>query len=118
MIWRQCINYLLHSVIMVVGLVAVLVTNEASELRSAGLLPHYSAFAYADVCLSLGYMSFTLPWSFYVYFWLGRRDMGTNKGLIAHHCAVVVAELVYLLTQTSPWCCLHAQACTHTHNAI
>ena len=48
-------------------------------------------------------MSFTLPWSLYVYFVLKRRDMGTNKGLIIHHVAVVVAEMVYLLTQVAPW---------------
>ena len=103
MVWRQCINYLLHSVMMVIALVGVLVSSEGAELRQSGLMPHYSKFAYIDVCLSLGYMSFTLPWSFLVYFWMKRRDMGTNKGLIVHHCAVVVAELVYLLTQTSPW---------------
>lgn len=103
-VWRQTIAFLLHSWLLVVGLVCVLaIPSEGEQLRHAGLLPHYSAAAYADVCLSLGYMSFTLPWSIYGYFWLKQRDLGTNKGLILHHTAVVVAELVYLLTQTSPW---------------
>ena len=103
MSWGQNVNYLLHSVLLVFGLVGELLSDEADELRDAGLRPHYSAFAYSTVCVSLGYMSFTLPWSFNVWFRLKRRDMGTSQGLIVHHCCVVVAELVYLLTQTSPW---------------
>jgi len=104
MVWRQTIAFLLHSYLLVIGLAVVLaVPSELHELRHAGVLPHYSPAAYADVCLSLGYMSFTLPWSIYGWFWLKRRDLGTSLGLMLHHFCVVCAELIYLLTQTSPF---------------
>lgn len=102
MVWGQTINYLIHSVLVIVPLISVMASS-GSELRAAGLYPFYDEIAYIDVCLSLGYMSFTLPWSCRVFFWMRRRDLGTNKGLILHHVAVVVAELVYLLTQVAPW---------------
>lgn len=102
MVWGQVINYLIHSILVIIPLISVL-AKDGAALRDAGLYPYYSEFAYVDVCLSLGYMSFTLPWSINVYFVMKRRDMGTNRGLIIHHCAVVVAEVVYLLTQVAPW---------------
>ena len=102
MAWGQNVNYLVHSVVVIIPLVVVMNTH-GSELYAAGLLPYYNELAYIDICLSLGYMSFTLPWSLHVWFRMKRRDMGTNKGLIVHHVAVVVAEVVYLLTQVAPW---------------
>ena len=80
MVWGQNVNYFVHSVLLIICLAGVLISPEADELATAGLQPHLSMVAYCGVCFSLGYMSFTLPWSFNVYFRMKRRDMGTNAG--------------------------------------
>ena len=49
-------------------------------------------------------MSLTLPWSCRHYFCGTQSERNaTRPTLIIHHAWVVIAELVYLLTQTSPW---------------
>ena len=90
-------NALLHTYVVVGALLAEVLV-EGRVLRSAGLHPYYSPFAYVDVCISLGYMCFTLPWSVRTWFVLRHREH-TSRSLMLHHVCVVVAELVYLLTQ-------------------
>ena len=57
----QNINSCLHAFAIVSSLFIVLAGDH--EMREAGVAPHYNVLAYCEVCVSLGYMSFVLPWS-------------------------------------------------------
>ena len=98
----QNINSCLHAFAIVSSLFIVLAGDH--EMRDAGVAPHYNVLAYCEVCVSLGYMSFVLPWSLHMYFVLKARRPYTSATFCVHHATVVVAEVVYLLTQT---CALH-----------
>ena len=92
----------MHTYLLMLLLVIVLI-REGTELQSAGLLPYYSPLAYVAVGMSLGYMSMTLPWSLRMYYGNEQERNATRPTLIVHHFFVVLAELVYVLTLTSPW---------------
>ena len=98
----QNINSCLHAFAIVSSLFIVLAGD--LDMRAAGVAPHYNVLAYCEVCVSLGYMSFVLPWSLHMYFGLKARRPYTSATFCVHHATVVVAEVVYLLTQT---CALH-----------
>ena len=76
---------------------------DGAALQRALLVPHYSPLAYLAVSFSLSYMCLTLPWSCRMYFGSSDERKATRPSLIIHHAFVVLAERVYLLTQTSPW---------------
>lgn len=101
-IWRQNICALLHTYLLVIILLVVVIRSH-SDLQGALLKPYYDPLAYSAICLSLGYMMLTLPWSLRHWFGTERERKATRPTLIVHHFFVVVAELVYLITQTSPW---------------
>lgn len=99
--WRQNVTSLLHTLIVVTILVVVFATDE--HLRRTGIAPYYNSLAYADVCVSLGYMLFALPWSLHMRFVLGARRPYVTGEFTLHHCCVVTAELVYLLSNACPF---------------
>ena len=101
-LFRQNVCALVHSYALVLLLTIVLVVD-GSELQRAGLRPFYSPLAYIAVGMSLGYMSMTLPWSLKMYLGTPQERASTRPTLIVHHAFVVLAELVYILTLTSPW---------------
>lgn len=101
-IFRQNICATVHTFVLILLLILVLIVD-GNGLQQAGLRPFYSPLAYVAIGMSLGYMSLTLPWSLRMYFGTARERAATRPTLIVHHAFVVVAELVYLLTLTSPW---------------
>jgi hypothetical protein len=100
--WRQNVCCLVHTYGLVL-LMAVVLGRSHTQLRSAGISPYYDPLAYCAVCFSLGYMTLTLPWS--LRHWCGTEleRAATRPSLMIHHGFVVIAHLVYVLTQTSPW---------------
>lgn len=98
--WNQNVNALLHTLIVVGSLVGVLAGH---SLDDASLEPKYVVMGYIDICISLGYMLFVLPWSLHMYFWLKARKPYTSFAFCIHHTCVVTAELTYLLTQACAW---------------
>ena len=101
-IWRQNLCALVHTYALVIVMIVVLARSHA-QLQTALLYPHYDVLAYCAVSFSMGYMCLTLPWSLRHYFGSETERRGTRPTLIIHHAFVVLAHLVYLLTQTSPW---------------
>ena len=101
-IWRQNICACAHTYLLVLMLLIV-VARSAAPLQAALLSPYYDPIAYSAICLSLAYMLLTLPWSLRHWFGTKQERAATRPTLIVHHCFVVIAELVYLVTQTSPW---------------
>ena len=99
--WRQNVTSLLHTLVVVSVLVVVFATD--ATLRRTGVAPYYNALAYADVCVSLGYMCFALPWSLHMRFVLGARRPYVTDEFTLHHCCVVTAEVVYLLSNACPF---------------
>lgn len=98
MSWRQNTSALLHTVVLCpLLLVAILVDPELRVNRT--LHPHNNIIGYFAICWSLGYFTFTIPWSYYLYFVKGERHM-TNLPLCIHHAIVWVAALTYLLGRT------------------
>ena len=95
----QNLTALLHTLLVVAGLLTALNAGFSSE----GLLPYYSTAMYIDLCISLGYFLFVLPWSMHMYFILGARAPYTGLDMILHHATVTMGECVYLLTQVAPW---------------
>ena len=101
-IWRQNLCATVHTYVLVL-LLSIVVLKSQGDLQAALLLPYYDPLAYCAICLSLAYMLLTLPWSMRHWFGTKRERQATRPTLIVHHLFVVVAELVYLITQTSPW---------------
>jgi len=100
--WRQNVCATIHTYVLMLLLIVALGIDGAA-LQRALLVPHYSPLAYLAVSFSLSYMCLTLPWSCRMYFGSSDERKATRPSLIIHHAFVVLAEGVYLLTQTSPW---------------
>lgn len=102
---RRCFLQNLCASLHTYGVVGALFVVFASDhgLRESGLAPYYSAAAYADVAVSLGYFLFVLPWSLDMYVRRGARPPYTGLDMVFHHVVVVIAELAYLLTQAGAW---------------
>ena len=95
--WRQNTNALLHTVVLCpMLLVAVLIDDEMLYRRP--LHPHHSLLGYIALCWSLGYFTFTIPWSWKLYY-EGERH-ATNLPLCIHHGVVWIAALTYLIGRT------------------
>jgi len=92
--WRSNICSLLHTSLAVSTLSVVFFTDRA--MLHNRLLPHGNQLLYVDISLSLGYFSLALPTSILM------SKAGLPYGsrvMVLHHCLVVMAQLVFLLTQ-------------------
>ena len=96
--WRQNTNAMLHTLILCpLLLVAIMTDPDMRALRP--LHPHHNTLGYVALCWSLGYFTFTIPWSYYLYCFQGERR-ATNLALCIHHVVVWIAALTYLLGRT------------------
>jgi len=65
---------------------------------AARLLPRANLLLYADIAMSLGYFSFSLPMSVYMAFVLKAGFPYGSPLMVCHHVMVLVAEVTFLLT--------------------
>ena len=96
--WRQNTNAMLHTLVLCPVLLVAILTDE--DLRvNRPLHPHHNTLGYIALSWSLGYFTFTLPWSAHLYFVKGERR-ATNLPLLIHHVIVWIAALTYLIGRT------------------
>lgn len=96
--WRQNTNSMLHAtVVTLVIFVAILTDTTMRDSRP--LHPHYNLAGYIAICISLAHFTWTIPWSYNLYFRKGERH-ATNLALCIHHGIVFVACIVYLISRT------------------
>ena len=96
--WRQNTNALLHTLVLCPMLFIAIMLDEPMRLQRP-LHPHHNTLGYVALCWSLGYFTFTIPWSYKLY-WEGERH-ATNLALCIHHGVVYVAALTYLIARTA-----------------
>ena len=97
MCWRQNTSALLHTVILCPMLLVAVLIDEPMRVKRP-LHYHHNTLGYVALCWSLGYFSYTIPWSYRLY-WNGERH-ATNLALCIHHGIVWIAALSYLLART------------------
>jgi hypothetical protein len=98
--WRQNCASAVHSLFVVSSIIAVLASD--SGVAAAGLSPHYNEWLYVTASISLAFFTLALPWSIHMHCVLKAKQPYTRFSLLVHHTLVVVALLVYLLTQYCP----------------
>ena len=98
MCWRQNVCALVHAVVVVNLLVAAIAIDPyLREYRP--IHPYHSLIGYTALCVSLGYFTFAIPWTYRLYFCKGERQ-ATNLSLVIHHAVVWIGALSYLLGRT------------------
>lgn len=103
--WRQNVNAFIHSVVSTVLCVAAIASDP--EMRNGDRLgSHHNVLGYTSLSFSLGYFSFTIPWTYYLYFVKGERR-ATNLALVIHHGVVWASCFTYLIGRT---CALYGAA--------
>lgn len=107
-------NSLLHTYAVVLLLLWVIATDET--LRTSGRLsPHYNGVGYSAMCVTLGYFSLSVPWSMHFFFVQREREV-VPLAMLLHHCMVVTAALVYVLTTIASFYGAVAFACMELSN--
>jgi len=99
MSWGQNTTALLHTVVLCPLLLAAIITDPEMRVQRP-LHPHHNILGYVALCWSLGYFTFTIPWSYYLYCVKGERH-ATNLPLCIHHAIVWIAALTYLIGRTA-----------------
>lgn len=88
---------MIHSTVCTIFLFIGILTDPVLRAQRP-LHPHHNLLGYIGISLSLGYFTFTIPWSYRLY-WSGERH-ATNFALCFHHGVVYVAALTYLIGRT------------------
>jgi len=96
--WQQNTCALMHCVVLCPLLLAAILSDP--EMRRRPLHPHHNLTGYVALCWSLGYFTFTIPWSLHLYCVKGERH-ATNLPLCIHHIIVWIAAITYLIARTS-----------------
>ena len=96
--WRQNWNAMLHSTSVTIVLFVAILSDDVMR-NERPLHPHHNLAAYIGVAISAGYFTFTIPWSYRLYFCKGERH-ATNFALCFHHAIVYLAAITYLIGRT------------------
>lgn len=96
--FRQNTNSMLHAVVVtLIMLLAVLTDPEM--VRTRPLHPYHNLLGYIGLCWSLAHFTWTIPWSYDLYFCKGERH-ATTLPLCIHHAIVFIAAVTFLITRT------------------
>uniref|UniRef100_A0A7S2NSB1 TLC domain-containing protein n=1 Tax=Haptolina brevifila TaxID=156173 RepID=A0A7S2NSB1_9EUKA len=98
MCWQQNFNGMIHAVTCTLLLI-VAIAIDPVLIDERPLHMHYNIVGYAALSLSIGYFSFAIPWTNYLYFRKHERH-ATNMSLVIHHHVVWLACLSYILGRT------------------
>lgn len=96
--FRQNTNSLLHAVVVTILMFSAVVTDPVM-MTSRPLHPYHNDLGYVGLSWSLAHFTWTIPWSYRLYFCKGERH-ATNLPLCIHHAIVFIAAVTFLITRT------------------
>jgi len=95
MCFRANCNSMVHTSTVVILLIVMLASD--STVHTRRLQQHYNPVGFSAMCVTLGYFSLSVPWSAWMYFGKGERQV-VPLALLVHHGLVVISALAYVIS--------------------
>lgn len=95
MCFRANCNSMVHTTTVVILLIVMLASD--STVHTRRLQQHYNPVGFSAMCVTLGYFSLSVPWSAWMYFGKGERQV-VPLALLVHHGLVVISALAYVIS--------------------